>query len=120
MRLWDGLQHKFVRISVDDRFPCSPLSGKGARGGKPLFTNPNGGEIWVCLLEKAFAKLSGSYANIEGGHVLWALEAMTGDSVLKYCVDAKSGEWRSYDLVHKLPKDRGKGCLLYTSPSPRD
>jgi calpain-15 len=109
IRLWDGLRHKFVRISVDDRFPCSPLKKNGTQGGKPLFTNPNGGEIWVCLLEKAFAKLSGSYANIEGGHVLWALEAMTGDSVLSYSVNAKSGEWRSYDMVHKQPKDRSEG-----------
>ena len=108
IRLWDGIKRKFVKISIDDQFPCSPLRKGGKKGGKPLFTNPNGGEIWVCLLEKAFAKLSGSYANIEGGHVLWALEAMTGDEVLKYSVDNKTKEWKSYDLVHKLPKERGE------------
>ena len=96
MKLWDGLLQKWMYIQVDDSFPCQE-----GEGGKPLFTHPNGGEIWVMLLEKAFAKMSGSYANIEGGHVLWALEAMTGDDVLKYSLSKEKTTWSSYELVHK-------------------
>jgi hypothetical protein len=100
LRLWSGLKQKWMYINIDDTFPCNP-----GEGGKPLFTHPNGGEIWVMLLEKAFAKLSGSYANIEGGHVLWALEAMTGDDVLKYSLSKEKTEWSSYELVHKNKTD---------------
>jgi hypothetical protein len=37
---------------------------------KPLFTcNKDRDEIWMMLLEKAFAKVYGSYAAIESGQV---------------------------------------------------
>ena len=104
LRLWDGLKQKWTYINVDDTFPC-----QAGEGGKPLFTHPNGGEIWVMLLEKAFAKMSGSYANIEGGHVLWALEAMTGDNVLKYSLSTEKKTWSSYELVHKRDNNGSGG-----------
>eukprot|EP00960_Hanusia_phi_P051025 760560-Hanusia_phi.AAC.1 len=43
---------------------------------QPIFAQPNGREIWVLLLEKAFAK--------PGGHILWAFQAMTGDNVMQF------------------------------------
>jgi calpain-15 len=39
-------------------------------------TNEN--EIWVMLLEKAWAKIFGSYMRIEGGQAGEALPALTG------------------------------------------
>ena len=53
-----------VTIVVDDLFPH--------KNGKLMFSQPNGDEEWVLILEKAFAKLCGSYHAIEGGLVLWA------------------------------------------------
>jgi calpain-15 len=41
-------------LTIDDYFPCS-------LEGPPLFTRAHGNELWVLLLEKAYAKLHGSY-----------------------------------------------------------
>ena len=86
---------KRISISIDDRFPCSKDNGV------PIFSNPGeNGHIWVCILEKAFAKMAGNYASLEGGHSLWALEAMTGEEVLKYSLDEEDNSWKSYSLEH--------------------
>ncbi len=44
-------------VLVDNYFPCS-INTK-----KPIFCKPNGFEIWVMLLEKAWAKVNGGYRN---------------------------------------------------------
>jgi len=51
VRLFDKLKEHFVVVNIDDRIPCS------AQTGKPCFTSPHGDELWVLLLEKAFAKV---------------------------------------------------------------
>jgi calpain-15 len=44
-------------VVVDDLFPCKRSGGIFT----PYFTRPNGKELWVLLLEKAWTKLHGSY-----------------------------------------------------------
>ena len=44
---------------VDDLIPCSKYSKS------PLFTKPIGNEIWVLLVEKAWAKAIGNYLSAE-------------------------------------------------------
>lgn len=39
------------------------------------------GEIWPMIFEKAWAKLVGSYAAIEGGNNVWTMTHMTNDPV---------------------------------------
>ena len=78
VRIYDAIHKKNVIITIDDRIPCDRTSGR------PCFTTPNGDELWVCLLEKAFAKFCGSYHALEGGLTAWALEAMTGDRVYRF------------------------------------
>lgn len=57
---------------VDDRLPVSA-------GDRLVFARcKNPGEFWVPLLEKAYAKLNGSYASIEAGIEGDALVDMTG------------------------------------------
>ena len=44
----------WVDVTIDDLLPCSPYGG-------PLFAGCPRNELWVMLLEKAYAKLFGSY-----------------------------------------------------------
>ncbi|KAG7392286.1 hypothetical protein PHYPSEUDO_001390 [Phytophthora pseudosyringae] len=64
-------------VLIDDRLPVFGFTDKKA--GKPYFArcrNPN--ELWVSLLEKAYAKLHGSYEALIGGFVDCALNDLTG------------------------------------------
>ncbi|XP_047105038.1 calpain-9-like [Schistocerca piceifrons] len=69
VRLW-----RFGRwrcVLLDDRLP--------ARGGAPLYASCAGAALfWVCFVEKAYAKLHGSYEALAGGHALEALVDLTG------------------------------------------
>lgn len=59
-------------VIIDDFFPTLP-NGEWAfvKGGS------NKNELWPMVLEKAYAKLNGSYAYIEAGKVQYALADMT-------------------------------------------
>ena len=53
-----GVWHE---LTIDDYMPC-------ALEGQPIFTRTHGNELWVQLLEKAYAKLHGSYEALRNGH----------------------------------------------------
>lgn len=57
-------------VYVDDLIPC--------KNRRPAFTRSSLSEIWVCILEKAWAKLFRSYHNIESGFCREALRDLTG------------------------------------------
>jgi len=62
-----------VECTVDTLLPCDSASGK------PIFAHGKDlGEVWVPLLEKACAKLYGSYEALDGGTVTAALSDLTG------------------------------------------
>ncbi|KAG6815966.1 hypothetical protein H0H87_009816 [Tephrocybe sp. NHM501043] len=52
------------------------------KNGKSLYFSKSGtnGETWVPLIEKAYAKLHGNYASLNGGETGEAIEDLTGDS----------------------------------------
>lgn len=64
-------------LTIDDYMPC-------ALEGQPLFTRTHGNELWVQLLEKAYAKVHGSYEALRHGHPNEALQDFTGFPTIIY------------------------------------
>ena len=58
-------------ILIDDYFPCLP-------NYKPAFNHTITNEIWVMIIEKAWAKVHGGYLNIAAGLTREALRDLTG------------------------------------------
>ena len=56
---------------MDDHLPVKP-------NGQPAFATCRDGEIWVSILEKAWAKLHGTYARTEGGLPCFAASHISG------------------------------------------
>ncbi|XP_063787003.1 calpain-5-like [Pseudophryne corroboree] len=63
---------RWLEVVIDDRLPTS--------GGELLFCRPgrDGNVFWCSLLEKAYAKLIGSYESLDGGSTAEALIDFTG------------------------------------------
>ena len=71
----DGTKHIMF---LDDYFPFLNLSGSSTDEKNSLCAISNGEEIWVMLLEKAYAKYEGGWANIQGGLINPELKFFTG------------------------------------------
>ena len=61
---------EWKEVVVDDYIPCYK--------GDPAFSKANGNELWVILLEKAWAKLHGNYERIEAGFAENVMRDLTG------------------------------------------
>jgi len=62
---------EWKEVVVDDYIPCT-------KDGMPVFSSAHGNELWVMLLEKAWAKLHGSYLRIEAGFAEHVMHDLTG------------------------------------------
>ena len=64
----NGIYHEVV---IDDYFPC--------KDGKPIYSQAYRNHIcWVTILEKAWAKLHGSYHRINAGLPMNVFRDLTG------------------------------------------
>ena len=75
---------EWQQVTVDDWFPCIQ-SSTGDNNWEPVFSMTNKNELWLMILEKAFAKLNGgSYLSLRCGFAHEALQDLTGCPTLSY------------------------------------
>lgn len=110
IRLYDWQQKRFVTLTIDDYLPT-----KG--GTTALFAQPQGREIWVALLEKAFAKFCGSYGALDGGSTAWGLNALTGDPAFELR-KGDDGSWSRIDIVAQPDEANKRKIALYGKNPP--
>lgn len=79
------VQGVWEEIFLDDYFPCS-------NNDKSFFSCCKSDNIWVQLAEKAFAKISGGYANLTSGYTYEALYTLTGAPTASYILSSISAE----------------------------
>ncbi|KAB0362273.1 hypothetical protein FD754_006429 [Muntiacus muntjak] len=76
---------QWVEVVIDDRLPVL--------NNEYLFVKPrNEREFWPCLLEKAYAKFHGSYANLHYGYLPDALVDLTGGVVTNISLHLSSSD----------------------------
>ena len=80
-------------VLLDDFIPCY-----GSYKKNFAFSHTNGNELWVILLEKAWAKLNGNYARIIGGDPHEIFEVLTNAYCEKFMFNEKDKEeiWLKY------------------------
>jgi hypothetical protein len=64
IRIYNAPLRKWEAVVIDDMIPVD------AATGKPIFTQPQGNEMWVLLIEKAVAKWMGSYIQMSGAYCM--------------------------------------------------
>jgi len=92
VRFWhNGIEENVI---MDDYFPCKPFSG-------PIYTKTGEDELWVALLEKAYAKIYGCYERLVSGSPYHSLPDLTGNPAEIYELhdeEQLQGLWEK--LVH--------------------
>ncbi|XP_020491792.2 calpain-12 [Labrus bergylta] len=96
---------EWVEVVVDDRLPV--------REGRLLFSySHTRNEYWSTLVEKAYAKLIGSYGSLKGGNISEGMEDFTGG--IAYSRDVSSSTpkvlWRS--LTAALSRGSLLSCFI--------
>ena len=96
---------QFQRVILDDYLPVNKTTNLID------FARPNKNEIWVCLLEKAWAKVNGGYSNVIKGWMHQVLQTLTGFASSSYNHTGMNPEnlWRKIAFAHS------KECIIACS-----
>ncbi|KAK8889375.1 hypothetical protein M9Y10_034121 [Tritrichomonas musculus] len=91
-------------VLIDTRVPF--------KNGQPFFSRPitKDKSPWFCLVEKAFAKLNGSYSNIHGGQFAYSIYSLFGYYYKNFHLTNNF----NYNNL-KILKYQMNGCLMDTS-----
>ncbi|XP_022623263.1 calpain-2 catalytic subunit-like [Seriola dumerili] len=99
---------EWVEVVVDDRLPV--------REGRLLFSySHTRNEFWSALVEKAYAKLIGSYGSLKGGNISEGMEDFTGGIAYSMQVSSRTPRvlWRS--LTAALSRGSLLSCFIQAS-----
>lgn len=96
---------------MDDQLPVNQ--------GQLVFIKAPKGEFWAALLEKAYAKLYGSYGAIAGGHATEAMVDFTGGVIERFSV-IESPDHEHTTLFNIIKKAFERGSLVATSKQNSD
>ena len=100
-------------VIVDDYLPIEKSTKQ------PCYAQSKGNELWVMLLEKAWAKVNGGYANIISGLPCEALEFLTGFGSLAYDTEnlADEDDINEYknEIVKNVQIADKNNCLISCS-----
>eukprot|EP01017_Pseudomicrothorax_dubius_P043528 TRINITY_DN7268_c0_g4_i1.p1 TRINITY_DN7268_c0_g4~~TRINITY_DN7268_c0_g4_i1.p1 ORF type:complete len:818 (-),score=145.97 TRINITY_DN7268_c0_g4_i1:98-2551(-) len=101
---------EWITVTVDDYFPCYPQGG-------PIYTRNHGSELWMLLLEKAYAKVHGSYFSLQDGLCQEALSDLTGCPVetIYFEDEAYADLIKTGKLWDMLKRCEEEGFLLSTT-----
>lgn len=106
---------EWVTVTVDDYIPCRYSGG-------PVFSRAAGNELWVILLEKAYAKLHGNYYALSGGFTTHAMIDLSGCPTehIKFPQnkeDFDEIEEEANDIFQKMLDADEEGYLISTETS---
>lgn len=98
---------------ISDEIPC--YGGSEGKGGGPIFSKARHGELWVPLLEKAWAKAFGTYQHTIGGHSGETMTNLTG-APCTFVPTAKADIWQQ--IYRATANDPGVRLLLISAVAP--
>jgi len=99
---------KWIEVCIDDRLPTY-------NGRLVFMQSEEKNEFWSPLLEKAYAKIHGSYEALKGGNTIEAMEDFTGGVSEIYDIQELPEDLDLFDTMHKAHKKGSlMGCSLNT------
>ena len=93
-------------VIIDDYIPVYKTTKK------PCFAFPNGNELWVMLLEKAWAKINGGYINIIAGSVADPFEVLTGFSSRIYTIKDNMSDAEQIEILDEIKNAIQTNCFI--------
>lgn len=106
---------EWQNVTVDSLIPCHTDSGM------PVFAKHNENELWVIILEKAYAKVYGSYVALKGGLAKDSFENLTGCPAVSFRLKKIKEKIESGEFWENLKDWKKAGrCLIAGTRSDAD